>query len=342
MRFLPPFLVVVGCFLLFACNDKFARYKHQYTFRSTNGIPNYSMFDYWAAHPWKHDPSDSVPKPLQGLPTDTAADVFFMYPTTYTELKSKDIGNARIDDALLNAKTDYTSILYQASVFNQSCRVFAPRYRQAHIKNFFRKDKDKAEAAFDTAYADLKNAFEYYLQHWNNGRPIIIAGHSQGALMAERLLKDYFEGKPLQNKLVVAYALGWPVPKNYFTTLTMCKDSLQTSCVCSWRTLRRGYIPLYMRKEKGNAYATNPLTWTMDNTYARRTQNKGSVLVKFNKVFKHTTDAQVDKGLLFVKKPRFPWSFFYFTKNYHIGDINLFYVNIQEDVKRRIGLYWKR
>jgi Protein of unknown function (DUF3089) len=335
-------LFLAAVFTLASCNNKYAKYKSQYTFRSADGKPDFSQLNYWAAHPQKWDPSDSIPKPLRNQPRDSMVDVFFMYPTTFTSLKSKDIGNAAIDDDLLNAKTDYTTILYQASVFNQQCRVFAPRYRQAHIKNFFRTDKEKAANAFDVAYSDLKNAFEYYLQHWNNGRPIIIAGHSQGALMAERLLKEYFEGKPLMNKLVVAYVVGWPVAKDLFTMLPMCKDSLQTSCACSWRTFRRGYVPFYLKKEKGNVFVTNPITWTTGNEYASRRLNQGSVLVKFNKVYTKTTDAQIDRGLLFVKRPKFPGSFFYFTKNYHIGDINLFYVNIQEDIKRRISLYWKR
>jgi hypothetical protein len=55
------------------------------------------------------------------------------------------------------------------------------RYRQAHLHNFFTKDKEKADKAFDLAYKDLKTAFEFYLQHWNNGRPIIIASIAREA-----------------------------------------------------------------------------------------------------------------------------------------------------------------
>ena len=200
---------------------------------------------------------------------------------------------------------------------------------------FFTK-KEKADKAFDLAYKDLKTAFEYYLQHWNNGRPIIIASHSQGSLMAERLLKDFFQDKPLKNKLVVAYIIGWAVPKDYFTSLKMCADSLQTGCICSWRTLRKGYVPRYLKNENGNSYATNPLTWSTNEEYVSKEFNKGSVLTKFNKVYKQTNDAQMNNGLLYVKKPKFPWSFLYFTKNYHPGDINLFYLNIRENVRQRI------
>lgn len=314
--------------------------QQHYTFKSASGDPDYSQLDYWAAHPWKWDPSDSVPLPLRGGIKDSTVDVFFLHPTTFTS-KKRNEANAPIDDAELNAKTDYSTILYQASVFNEECRVFSPRYRQAHIRNFFIPDTIVSKAAFELAYADIKKAFEYYLQHFNNGRPIIIASHSQGSKLAERLLKEFFEDKLLYNKLVVAYILGWPVPKEYFTSLRICNDSLQTGCICSWRTFRKGYVPAFLENENGNSYVTNPLNWTSDDTYASKKLNKGSVLTKFNKVYKGTTDAQISNGFLYVKKPVFPWSFLYFTKNYHIGDINLFYLNIRENVRKRIGLFWK-
>jgi len=173
------------------------------------------------------------------------------------------------------------------------------------------------------------------MAHWNNGRPIVIAGHSQGSFLAEKLLKDYFEDKPLSKKLVVAYIAGWPVSKEYFTSLKMCNDSLQTGCICSWRTLRNGYVPSILKEEKGNSYVTNPLTWKTDSIYAPKNLNKGSVLFNFNKVYNQTTDARIGNGLLYVRRPRFPWSFLYFTKNYHIGDINLFYINIRENIRQR-------
>jgi len=335
------FLSLLLLITLFSCSDKYQAFRSQYQFKSPDGNPDYGNLDYWAAHPWKHDPSDSVPAPLRNEIRDSIADVFFLHPTTYT-LKREKKQNADIDDDYINAKTDYSTILFQASVFNQQCRVFAPRYRQAHIANFFSKDKEKATKTFELAYEDLKNAFEYYLKNWNKGRPIIIASHSQGSLLAERLLKEFFEGKPLQKQLVVAYVIGWPVPKEYFTSLNMCADSLQTGCLCSWRTFRKGFVPYYLKNENGNSYVTNPLNWTTGNEYASKKMNKGSVLTKFNTIFYQTTDAQISNGLLYVKKPKFPWSFIYFTSNYHIADINLYYLNIRENVKSRIDAFRKK
>ena len=334
----PLFFLISILFI--GCN-KYKPFINHYNFKSKNGKPDYSNLNYWAAHPDKHDPSDSIPKPLQMESKDSSVDVFFLHPTTYTQRrKVPEKLNADIDDRFINAKTDHSTILYQASVFNE-CRVFAPRYRQAHISLFFSKEKPKADSALEIAYEDMRSAFEYYSQHWNNGRPIIIASHSQGSKLGERLLKDFFEDKPLRNQLVVAYIIGWPLPKEYFSSLKMCVDSLQTGCICSWRTLRKGYIPSFLKDEKGNSFATNPLSWTTNEQYVSKKYNKGSVLKNFNRIYKSTTDAQIHHGLLWVKKPRFPWSFLYFRRNYHIGDINLFYLNIRENTRQRVKSYFK-
>ena len=347
---LPYIIIVISLFS--SCSDKYQAFKNNYQFKSPHGKPDYSNLNYWAAHPWKWDPSDSVPAPLQNEPRDSMVDVFFLHPTTYTNKMNE--FNAGIDDEYINAKTDYSSILYQASVFNNQCRVFAPRYRQAHITNFFSNDKEKAAQAFELAYADVKSSFQYYLQHWNNQRPLIIASHSQGSLLAEKLLKEFFDAsttalagqassaQPLKIKLVVAYIIGWPVPKDYFTSLKMCEDSLQTGCICSWRTFRKGFVPFYLKNKPDASFATNPLTWTTGNEYASKKMNTGSVLRKFNKIYTQTTDAQVSNGLLYVSRPRFPWSFLYFSKNYHAGDINLYYMNTRKNIQQRINMFWKK
>lgn len=334
--------LVVFLFFFAACSDKYGVYRTAYQFKSNDGKPVYDDLNYWAAHPWKHDPSDSIPLPLRNETVDSSVDVFFLHPTTYIKRKERKNLNAQIDDPSLNARTDYTTILYQASAFNQHGRVFAPRYRQAHIYNFFKKDKQKAAEAFDVAYADIKASFEYYMSHWNNGRPIVIASHSQGSMLAEKLLKEYFENKPLASQLVAAYVIGWGVPKEYFSDLKICNDSLQTGCICSWRTLKKGFVPYILRDEKGNSYVTNPLNWTTTDKYASRKENKGSVLKDFNRIYKGTTDAFISNGLLYVRKPKFPWSFLYIKRNYHIGDINLYYINVRENIGQRIASYKKQ
>jgi hypothetical protein len=339
----PGYYFFAGLTLLLffkSCSDKYLTLSRRYEGKGMDLEPDYSNLNYWAAHPLKWDPSDSIPKPLRNGKRDTLVDVFFLHPTMYT-MKLKDSSlNADINDAYLNAKTDYSTILYQASVFNQHAKIYAPRFREAHISAYFPKDTVAALRAFDLAYKDVKTAFEYYLKNYNHGRPMIIASHSQGSTHALRLLKDYFENNSLQKQLVAAYIVGMVIPQDSFSSLKMCEDSLQIGCVCGWRTFRKGYKPPYVETEKQFSLITNPLTWKTDSVYAHKKLNKGSVLFKFNKVYKRTTDAQIHEGVVWVTRPKFPWSFLYSTKNYHVGDINLYYVNIRENVEQRIEKYF--
>lgn len=333
-------VVLLSVLLLAACTPKYTRYIGNYNFSAANPQPDYSNINYWAAHPWKKDPSDSVPQPLrESYMPDSTVDVFFIHPTTLTDYKDKRM-NADINDAAINAKTDYSSILFQGSAFNE-LRVFAPRYRQAHLRTYFLGETIEEIRTFDTAYADVKAAFEYYLEHYNGGRPIIIASHSQGSTHAIRLLKEFFDGAPLANRLVVAYLVGMDIPPRIFNELKPCADSVQTGCFCGWRTYRRGYEP-EMKPEYRESHVTNPLNWTITDSYAPATLNKGAVLRDFNKVYPQVTDAQIHENILWVKRPQFPGSFLYRTSNYHIGDINLFYLNIRSNIQTRIRAFWKR
>ena len=337
-----PFLPVLIILLASSCSPKYTPYTGEMAFHSPTGSPDYASLDYWAAHPDKHDPSDSIPAPLQNdLNAGQDVDVFFVHPTTFTDDKDSTTSNASIDDPLLNAKTDNSSILRQASVFNGSCRIYAPRYRQAHIHMYFISDEAKKKAAFELAYTDVKNAFQYYLDHFNNGRPIVIASHSQGTTHTQRLLKDFFSGTNLRNRLVAAYLIGMPVPKNAYPDIPVCQDSLQTGCFVSWRTFREGYEDKPYNALDSTTAVVNPLIWSTTTELAQKQLNQGAVLYKYNKIYRETNNAQVHGNILWISKPKFPGAFLYKTRNYHIGDINLFYLNIREDVKRRIHLFWK-
>lgn len=324
-----------------SCSPNYHKYSKQYSFEVKSAVPDYSLWQYWAALPQKKDPSDSVPAPLQNESRDSSIDVFFIHPTTYTQ-KMTDGWNADVNNTYINAKTDYSSILYQASVFNAVAKIYAPRYRQAHLSAFFSTDTASANKAFDIAYSDIKNAFQYYLDNFNQGRPFIIASHSQGTKHASLLIKEMIEGTPLQQKLVMAYLIGMPVPSNYFSNLPPCRDSLQTGCFVSWRTFRQNYLPSYVKNENFKAVVTNPLTWCSNNELAPRNLNLGAVLYKFNKVFPSTNSAIIHNNVLWVSRPKFPGSFLYLSKNYHPGDINLFYMNIRHNLVGRVFAYFNK
>ncbi len=296
---------------------------------------DYANLDNWAAHPDKIDNADKVPGQEQlADQSNLPVDVFFLHPTIYTKFKGDRKWNAAIKDASMNEEVDESTILYQASAFNKVGKVFAPRYRQAHIYGYTTKDTTAALAAFAIAYKDVKEAFEYYLEHHNNGRPIILAGHSQGSTHAIRLLREFFDGKPLQEQLVAAYLLGMPVKEDHFNNIGPCRDSTETGCFMSWRTFKTGHLP--KKWPVGDSIVvTNPLSWRTDDLYMPKSANAGGVLLGFD-VLPNLADAQAHQGVLWTHKPKFRYSFLYWNPNYHPADINFYYFNIQENAALRV------
>jgi hypothetical protein len=308
--------------------------------------PDYTQLANWAAHPDKVDHADRTPcSDLQNLDEKAPVDVFFIYPTTYTGSKKYEKNwNGAVEDTLLNKKTDESPILFQASIFNGCGRIFAPRYRQAHLNAFYTKDKKSAKQALDIAYEDVKAAFDYYLKHWNKGRPFILAGHSQGGMHSMYLLRDMIEGTPLQKQLVVAYIVGWPVDPTFFKSAKPCATPDQTDCYCTWRTYERNYVLKNAERlpQKG-IVCTNPINWSIEpRVYAPKSANMGGVVRPFCAIYPELTDAEVYNGVVMSVKPKFPGSVFMRTKNYHPGDLNLFYMNVQKNAQDRIQAYLKK
>ncbi|MFN4145562.1 MAG: DUF3089 domain-containing protein [Runella sp.] len=298
--------------------------------------------------PFRKDAADSLPvnaHQLQDGQATARADVFFVHPTTYTTQPQKQMyeWNADLNDAELNKKTDLTTILNQATVFNGSCRVYAPRYRQAHYYTFLTSDLEARQRALELAYQDVKAAFEYYLQHYNESRPIVIAAHSQGTYHAKRLLKDFFDGKPLQQQLIVAYLVGditgVPAQPTEFQYIKPALAPEEAGGFVSWHTYARNYFPeKYKINRFQTAVCTNPLTWRLDEEYAPKQLNKGGVGLKFRYI-SQLADAQVHQGVLWINKPYVPGRAFLRTKVWHVADYNLFWQSIRDNVALRVEKY---
>ena len=298
--------------------------------------PNYSQDRYWAALPWQTDAADETPDGLNDEQDQAQVDVFFLHPTTYTGKKGEKLWNGPVKNDDLNSRTLESPIKFQASIFNGSCRVFAPFYRQAHLHAYFTKDTMSAKRAFDLAYDDVRRAFGYYLANHNQGRPIVIASHSQGTTHSVRLLQEFFDGQDLEQQLVAAYIVGIPVLSNAFESLQPCQDSTSTGCYVAWRTYKRGYEP---KETTPDIVVTNPLNWTTTEEYAPKQENEGAVLRPFERVIPDAADAQVYGPVLWSSKPKFPGSWLLLGKNYHPGDMNIYYMNIRNNVALRSQVF---
>lgn len=299
---------------------------------------NYNDEKNWAALPSRKDNADLIPgNKDEDKQDDSPVDVFFITPTSYHDKIENDNWNASIDNEEVNNETDSRSIKYQASLFNQVGKVYAPRYRQANIKAYFENGPARKKA-FDLAYKDVADAFDYFIKNYNKGRPFIIASHSQGSDHAMRLIRDQVQGTNLEKYLVVAYIVGMPLPKDLLN-IPACKTPEQTGCVCSWRTFLTGSEPEYVKKEK-EMIVTNPITWNTEPGMSDIEDHKGAVLLDFEdgpspKIVR----AEVKRNILWITKPDISGKMFLTRKNYHMGDFNLFYKDVQENANLRVKSY---
>jgi len=151
--------------------------------------PDYTNLSSWAVHP-SGDLSvfDDFNLDSSKLPVD----VFFIYPTLLTD-KNNTRWNADIYNETTRSNVLGSSVKYQASAWFSTGDVYVPFYRQAHLR-VFRESfwKNGGREAYEMAYNDIREAFVTYMKEYNNDKPIIIAGHSQGAGHAKRLLAGVF------------------------------------------------------------------------------------------------------------------------------------------------------
>ena len=243
--------------------------------------PNYSDKDSWAVLP------ENIPDEISIFNIDEnkkEADVFYIYPTLIDSKNqgewNSDIWNEDIRNDVINRP-----VKYQASAWLDAGNLYVPYYRQAHIRVFndkFRVDGDKA---LNLAYNDIKEAFTYYLENFNNDKPFIIASHSQGTVHAKRLIAEFIDGKELQKKLIAAYLVGIKVFKDEFKNIKPMNSANETGGFVTWNTFKFNKYPRkdnYENWFKGGV-TTNTITWD-DSKETKKDLHKG-LLYRDLKIF---------------------------------------------------------
>ncbi len=133
--------------------------------------------------------------------TGSKFDCFYVYPTVSGE------SSLNADLRVQKAETDVA--IAQASRFSTVCRVWAPMYRQVTLVGLVSGGIDSTSPSVVIAYDSIRAGFEDYLEHFNDGRPIIFIGHSQGAAMTIMLLQHFVDNDAsLRRRLVLALILG--------------------------------------------------------------------------------------------------------------------------------------
>lgn len=163
-------------------------------------------------------------------------DCFYIYPT----LSLDKSGNAD-----WNPGPEEARVLEQQLVrFKDVCRVYAPAYRQITLAGVYGAFGPSPNL-YKTAINDVYDAWQYYLDHYNQGRGVILIGHSQGSRMLTDLIVNKIEGKPAQRRIVSAYLNGTSVvvPRGKsvggtFKALPLCSRRDETGCIVAYRSFR--------------------------------------------------------------------------------------------------------
>lgn len=250
--------------------------------------------------------------------------------------------------------------LTQASVYEESTNVFVPYYRQAGLKHevdAWKETGDMRTALTGTPYTDVTAALDYYFENYNNGRPFIIAGHSQGSAMTSLVLQKYFKEHPdYYQRMVAAYAIGYAITRDDLQAnphLKFATGESDTGVIISWNTEGQKSVdenaPNLVLLP--NAISINPLNWKLDDTYAPASENLGSLMVdganQSLKIDNVGADAQVvpSRGVIVsngeADHSEFPEIFIdiFGPASFHNEDYTFFYNNIKDNVAKRIATY---
>lgn len=295
-----------------------------------------------------------------GIGEDKPVDVFLICPTVDT----KDEYNMSMDDE--KTKEHFVGALnMERGLYEDTARMFAPYYRQAAMKVYSLPPEERAPY-LDFAYRDVKNAFAWYLAHQNKGRPIILAGFSQGADMCYRLMEDYFGegrdlisfdesvdwGDSLSEQLVAVYAIGWPctqemTEKNPQIVPAKAEDDI--GVVVGFDCEAPEVTGTIIIPAGTKAYAINPLNWKTDSTPADQSENLGACFTGYDGSIKREIKAlcgcylDPERGALKVtdlSSADYVSGLSIFPEGvYHIYDYQFFYRNLQQNVRTRTEAY---
>lgn len=288
-------------------------------------------------------------------------DTFFIYPTEYVGFNEGDPDYAPLDNEEM---VQGVACIYmtQANLFEDATNLFMPYYHQVGLR--YAEVVYNATWSIDAAvagipYKDITGALDYYFEHYNGGRPFILASHSQGSAIAKLVLMKYFKEHPdYYKRMVAAYVIGYAVTKDDLAAnphLKFATGESDTGVIVSWNTEGKRNVEENVKTAvlKPNAISINPLNWKLDATYAPASENLGSLVPNMEtqryEIADIGADAQVvpERGVIVTKAEMEPlpegleelFTRVFGPDGRHETDYALYYNNIKENVAKRIAAY---
>lgn len=283
-------------------------------------------------------------------------DTFYIYSTIYFGANEGDPDYATLDNAEMLAGIPIEHAI-KSSVFEETTNLFIPLYRQSSMKyaaEVYMKDGNIDAALISIPYTDITAALDYYFENYNQGRPFVIAGHSQGSAILRLVLKGYFKKHPeYYKRMVAAYAIGYSITKEDLEAnphMKFATGESDTGVIISWHAEGPKNVevnfPIPSVIIAKNGIAINPLNWKLDETYAPASMNLGSIVMDETgktEIRDIDGDAQVclARGTVVTNAKAIPNEMVELAgpQCYHQDDYSIFYNNIKANVAKRIAAY---
>ncbi len=227
---------------------------------SSSQRPDYSRLDSWASRPTA--PTQSV-------------DAFYVFPTIYSEDDPLNMDIMHRRDLQQKAQG---LMVAQAGVYSASADLFAPYYRQTSFVALDADENMYENEYFRIGADDVAAAFDYYLTYLNQGRPFILASHSQGSLVMIDLIRRRLDDPGLLSRLVAAYLIGYSVLSDdlkEYPWMKFATGASDTGVIISYNTQAAGATGSPVLVD--GALCINPLNWKTDGTPADKRLNRGAV-----------------------------------------------------------------
>lgn len=277
-----------------------------------------------------------APLSLDDCQLDAPADLFFLHGTMEWKGNRASIGRYE-QEVWQGFNTHHQMTMLTA--FTSSCRAFAPLYRQAG-----------AAGNWDLAYQDVARAFEQFLADTGTGRPIVLAGHSQGSMHLSRLMRERVAGDPaLLARVAAVFAPGtgaWTDPSPLVVedgTATASNaparpESLRTVAIwCTATPAAQRSRTLVGRMSAGEPLpCADPARWAGGKGVLLRDVDTGRPILMRGLI----EQTEVQDGL--VRVHPYPGGVPILEKlhfghqDYHAYDIHLFWADVRERVRHQV------
>lgn len=274
---------------------------------------------------------------------DKEADLFLICPT----VDMGKSGNYNMSMADEKTKGNFLGALnMERGIYEDSAIMYAPYYQQMTFP-VYSLSAEEMQPYLEKAYNDVAAAFEYYFNNINNGRPLILAGFSQGSQLLLMLMEEYFDEKAYSDKLVAAYCIGWRVTQedlDKFPHLEMAQGESDTGVIVSFNSEAEGVEESLVVPKGMKTIGINPLNWKIDSTPADSSLNLGACFTDYDanikKEIPNLTGAYLDKDRGTLRVPDVlaaDYSSSLFPDGvYHLYDYQFFFRNLQKNVAVRL------